>query len=649
MKKSLLILVLLFSANICTAQVLKKIGQKVKDNVGWRAERRAGQEIDRALDSLLRGKKKEEKKEQKSSDTKAQPSGSEDAPTKGSPNNSPVKKTTTAAKESEPDETATTSVGEGFITLYLSTPITTRGLFVNIWGESIKHGNWKSVALRVQGPDVDEKATVTLAEDGKWAIRWDKLPTDGEYFITASSSDGKMSTKTRLWVMDWTDTRDENGSLIEETGKAFNRLKEKADAVKGMIGRKDAALLEEKIRDVKDNLDALHKLANSLTTAKQKVGDLLKSGKALPLSLATHLTELNKNITTKTEEVKKLAELQKHEAAGNTVCEYIALVNEACAAFSTLTNFWTLSVRALIKNITLDKGVPKVVETANNGRAPADMEWGAKEASKIYATSLFDAEGLNSKLGKAGFAGDVVQFASDVLLKVHCGIYKGKLTHSYRLISRNIKYAVWWDYAVESEAAITLRYPKNYSGTVIKMKGNIEGNATRFKFFADPKLNPSYIEFEKTGEIKTQMVRSYTPVALSVASSLHDELGFGAVARGIATPGYFNIPFDAEYDTDTEKIKIILNNAIIDFTDAVMNRQFFIQWVKGLPKLRMMDYPINKARLTINGSMLDDAEFEMQRDSKGNLFFNDTKKRNIGTEKNSRQHFLRTTINARKE
>ena len=166
---------------------------------------------------------------------------------------------------------------------------------------------------------------------------------------------------------------------------------------------------------------------------------------------------------------------------------------------------------------------------------------------------------------------------------------------------RNIKRSIWWDYTVESEAAITLRYPKSQSGSVIKMKGNIEGNATRFKFFADPKLNPSYIEFEKTGEFKTQMVKSYTPVALSVASSLHDELGFGAVARGVVTPGYFNIPFDAEYDTDKDKIKIFINEAIWDFTEAVFNRQFFIQWVKGLPKLRMMDYPINKVRLTING------------------------------------------------
>lgn len=631
-------------------QIIKKIGKKINDNIGWRAERRINQEIDKKLDSLWqKPKKKQNNKEQKKSEDKTQNSTNN--------NPTPVLKTkegalntkTSLTKEPNLNQDASSANGEGFITIALSTPITTKGLFVTISGESIKHEKWNKVALQIKGPDVDEKTSVTLNEEGKYSIRWDKLPNDGDYTIIATSSDGKVSASAKLWVMDWTEPKDENQKLIEETDKAFDKLEEKADAVKGMIGRKDAAALDSKIKKAKENLDALHKLLNSLKTAKQNVGQLLKSGKGLPASLATHLTELNKSVAGKADEVKKLSAMAAHQPADNTVCEYITMVNEACAAFSTVTNFWTLSIKTLIKNITLDKGVPKGVETVNKGRASDDMEWSAKEASKVYATSLFDAEGLNSVMGKVGFAGDVVQFATDVLLKVHCGIYKGKLTHSYRLISRNIRRSIWLDYTVESEAAITLRYPKSNSGNVIKMKGNIEGNATKFKFYADPKLNPSYIEFENKGEYKTQVLKSYTPISLSFASSLHDELGFGAVARGLATPAYFNIPFDAEYDTDANKIKIFINEAIWDFTEAVFNRQFFIQWVKGLPKLRMMDYPINKARLTINGSMLDDFEFDMDKDSRGNPFFKANIKRNIGNEMNSREHFLRTMITAKKE
>ncbi len=117
---------------------------------------------------------------------------------------------------------------------------------------------------------------------------------------------------------------------------------------------------------------------------------------------------------------------------------------------------------------------------------------------------------LSNKLDKAGFAGDMIQFATDVLLKVHCGNFKGTLTHSYRLISSNVTDIAWLDYTVESEAALTLRYPKSSSGSVIKMKGNIEGNATKFKFFADPRENPSYKEYDKAGQFKTMMLKSYT-------------------------------------------------------------------------------------------------------------------------------------------
>ena len=153
--------------------------------------------------------------------------------------------------------------------------------------------------------------------------------------------------------------KDENQQLIESTGEAFNRLKEKAEGVKNMIGSKEAAMLESKIKEAKENLDALHKMLNSFKSAKQKVGGLLKSGKGLPASLATHLTELNKSVACKVTEVKKLSEMTEHKAADNSVCEYITMVNEACAAFSTITNFWTLSLKAVLLNITLDKRCSK--------------------------------------------------------------------------------------------------------------------------------------------------------------------------------------------------------------------------------------------------------------------------------------------------
>ena len=227
MKRICFILLFAISANLCYAQVLKKIGRKVKDNVGWRAERRLGQELDKGIDSILRGKRKGEKADQRKPDAKPKtPTGDIE------PGQAPIHSKTSVTKEPKGDQNASYAAGEGFITLFLSTPVTTRGLSVDLYGESIKHDKWKEVALRVEGPDVDEKLIAALTAEGKYAVHWTRLPTDGEYTITATSSDGKMIAKERLWVMDWTEPEDENKSLIEESGKAFERLKEKADAVK---------------------------------------------------------------------------------------------------------------------------------------------------------------------------------------------------------------------------------------------------------------------------------------------------------------------------------------------------------------------------------------------------------------------------------
>ena len=87
------------------------------------------------------------------------------------------------------------------------------------------------------------------------------------------------------------------------------------------------------------------------------------------------------------------------------------------------------------------------------------------------------------------------------------------------------------------------------------MKGNIEGNATEFKFFQDVEQMDDFKEQMK-GRAKLTPIQLYKPLAVSFASSKKDELGFGAAARGIATPAYFNIPVDAEYDTEAETIKI---------------------------------------------------------------------------------------------
>jgi hypothetical protein len=327
------------------------------------------------------------------------------------------------------------------------------------------------------------------------------------------------------------------------------------------------------------------------------------------------------------------------------------MLNEACAAFSTFTNVWAKTMSSRIQNIILDKAVPKAASEAQGAvgiSAPADFP--VKEATKIYATSKFDAKSLTEKLGKAGIAGDILQFATEVLLKIYCEVFTGHFTHGYTIDFRNGKGETWWNYGVSMEATLTLRYPKkNISGTVIKMKGNLEGNATNFTFFEDIAKEDEFQEGSQ-GKLEVVPIKSFTPLAVSVATSERDILGFGAIARGLATPAYFNIVIDAEYDVDANTIKISVDDALVDFMPWVANQFVFILYGGDLiPWIKKMTFPIHKARLTINGVLKDQNEFPVKKDAKGNLSFEGKGSRHIGDATTVRETELKFTLSGKKE
>jgi hypothetical protein len=99
-----------------------------------------------------------------------------------------------------------------------------------------------------------------------------------------------------------------------------------------------------------------------------------------------------------------------------------------------------------------------------------------------------------------------------------------------------------------------LRYPKTAEqGNMAKMKGNIEGNATDFKFFSDANKKDDFKQQSK-GRNFAKISFFIKPLFVPFATSKKDVVGFGVAARAVATPAYFNIPVDAEYNRNTKKI-----------------------------------------------------------------------------------------------
>ncbi|HET6722677.1 MAG TPA: hypothetical protein VFH07_08005 [Chitinophagaceae bacterium] len=630
MKITYFIFLCLCTGNICHSQILKKVLNDAKNQAEWKVRSKATQKTDQAIDSLLAPQQKKEERKSTSKQTQ-------------------VKQSTTGTSTTSSNEESST-IGEGFISLSLSATEVFRGGTVIVTGTSVKYGSLQNIVMTVKGPETDEKEDVKLYDNGSYAIGWDAEQA-GEFTITVKSSDGKDQKSAKVKVYD-IDVMDDLWVRDDEklTHKTYDKLKAEAERVESLLAEKDKAELEQEMVRVKKNVDAVLKLYNDLANAAAGLGNIIKKGSSLSPNLYDNLSQLNDKLNEQQAQMQKMYDAANHEPYDNTVCEYLVMLNEACAAFSTFTNIWSKSVATILKNIVLDKATPKAVEVAND-KAGANMgDLGAvdKTAGKLFATAQLDAEGLFGKLSTASFTGDIMQFATDGLMKKYCGVFKGELNHDYKITYRNSAGATWWAYSYKTESAVTFRYPKTNSGKIIKMKGNIEGNATEFKFFQDVEQMDDFKEQMK-GRAKLTPIQLYKPLAVPFASSKKDELGFGAAARGIATPAYFNIPVDAEYDTEAETIKIFLNDPIIDFTPMVKYTYGYIAIAAGIPLVTRVDFPINKARLTLNAVVSRSNELTVSKDAKNNLTVKGSGDRHIGTSSSETEHEISYTVTAKND
>ncbi|HEX7846342.1 MAG TPA: hypothetical protein VF476_11130 [Chitinophagaceae bacterium] len=620
----------LLTGTICHSQILKKVLKDAKNEAESKVRSKARQKTSDALDSLLTPSREEGKKS-KQKQPSSQPSGSAGASSNGGGEGS--------------------TMGEGFISMYVSSNQVFKGGMILVTGTSVKYGELKNVELRVKGPDTDETDMITLNQNGTYTVGWTAEQT-GEFTLTVKSSDGKDQKSDKVVVYD-IEVIDsllvmEN---IEWTHKTYDKLKEEADRVKTQIGDRDDAELEKKLNVTKKNVDAVLKLFTEIQKAAGGLEKTLKKGAPLPPNLANNLSQLNDRLKEQAKQMKQVYESTSRQPYDNTICEYLVMLNEACAAFSTFTNVWSKSVATILKNVVLDKATPKAVEMANE-KAGANMgDYGAadKAAGKLFATAQLDAEGLYGKLSAASFTGDIAQFATDVLMKKYCGLFKGELSHKYTIIYRNSTNVIWWQYSYTTKAAVTFRYPKSSSGNIIRMKGNIEGNATSFRFSEDIEQEDEFREKMKS-RARLYHVPIIQPVSVPFSTAQQDGLGFGAVARGVGTPAYFNIPVDAEYNTDAETIKLSLNEAIVDFSPLVKYTYGFVAIIYGVaPLVTRVDFPINKAKLTLNAVVSRNNLLTVTKSGANNLVVKGDGERHIGSESDAIEHKISYTLTARND
>lgn len=633
MKHILFSCLLIISCIACHSQILKKVLNDAKNQAEWKVRSKTIQKTDQAIDSLLSPSQKSDKKSSE----------------KNTPSGTGATDQTASSKSSSGESSDEMTMGEGFVQFSLSADEVFKGGTVVVNGTSVKYGELKQVTMEVKGGGDTETEKLSLFGNGSFSTAW-QSEKSGLFTITIISSDGKerKSKQVKVVEMELIDWCNEN---IDETERALDKLKKEGARVKQSIGSSDRQELDKEIKEVEEKAAAAIKLFNSLNVAIRELAKQTKRGLVMPPELVDNLSQLNDKLSAHEQEMERINKAADHEPYDNTICEYLVMLNEACAAFSTFTNVWSKSVATILKNVVLDKAVPKAVETANNkaGGNPGDLGAADKAAGKIFATAKADAEGLFGKISAASFAGDITQFATDVLMKKYCGVFKGELSHTYTIIYRNSAGRIWWQYSYTTNSAVTFRYPKSSNGSIIKMKGNIEGNATSFRFTEDIEWEDEFNAKMKS-RAKLIHVPLYQPPSVPFSSAQNDGLGFGAIARGVATPAYFNIPVDADFNTDDNTIQLFLNEPLIDFTSMVKYTYGYVAFVAGgIPLVTRVDFPINKAKLTLNAVVSQNNQLTVTKDAKNNLFVKGGGDRHIGSETGPIEHKIIYSLTAKND
>ncbi|MEO7043880.1 MAG: hypothetical protein ABI091_01145, partial [Ferruginibacter sp.] len=430
--------------------------------------------------------------------------------------------------------------------------------------------------------------------------------------------------------------------------KASDKLKEDIDKVKTTLASKDADALQKKMDDFTGKKDQFLKQLDGLAAAGKGVGEVEKKYGGLPSSTLKNLSDMTDVISTQTNQVEKAIDATDHKAYDNSVCEYLVMVSEACAAFSTFSNFEG-DLSKVIKSIAGDKVGRAVAGYGASSALGSDAAGkAAGECASLYVGAETESKALVTKFNYASFGGDIVQMCSDGLLKRYCTVLSGELNEKYECKYRNAEKNVWWDYTYTTGATINLRFPKHSSGgNIQKMKGNIEGNATKFTIFQDAQEIDDYKKAMKGREVLTKFysVCLHSPASVPFTAADADKnVGFGAVARSMVTPACFNIPIDADYDLVQKKLTIYVNDALVDFSPAVCYIYGYIVIAAGIPLVTRVNYPINSVKLTLGKVIKENKTFNVEEDAKNNIFINGKGDTKIGDASSDAEHLISFTF-----
>jgi len=380
----------------------------------------------------------------------------------------------------------------------------------------------------------------------------------GKYKATAFSPDKLKSASAEFEVaLNWN-----SKSEIENTKKELDKT---VAAIESSISdiSKDPALpnddktkIQEKWKKAKSGIDtyktALSELQDGMDKIKKATDKYPKFGQEIRIQ--ERAGEIYSELEDQTEKLKAIKDrMSNDKLKGEDVCGRLFALSEGCAMFSTMMNFKSTSIVAILKNIAIDKAWPEFYKTISHEKGVDEINFAVVQAGKAVASSEGKIASLKSADYGAGVAGDLTQFITDQVRKKICMEYTSPLSGEYSLqFKNNGKQYLYYKYQYAGK--ISLMAQKEKAGKEgANFSGYLEANINNVDFTDDIWAVEDKSQWREIYYRRLKMI--VVPADLT-----KNDPGFGVMARQ-AMPGAFYFPI---------KGRIIEGKMVIELLPAML-------------------------------------------------------------------------------
>ena len=235
-----------------------------------------------------------------------------------------------------------------------------------------------------------------------------------------------------------------------------------------------------------------------------------------------------------------------------------------------------------------------VGETPQSVRSSDGYKFTVLEMKKLAPKVVGDgADVIQQFLNVAALVTDVATYANNNFFARYCQKFVGTFsaTMKAKFYAAGHEQNDWWNYGTSIKGKITLRYPKDATGTV-PLSGQFEGGATNF----------TYDESVWTNSDVHKLAPGSSLVGKKDTAPVPADSGQGGVLASLASPTSFYIPVSGSYANG--KVSFHLEDARTDFVDSyVKGHTFYVvlsQYTLGLPVMGHFSLPYQNAHFILN-------------------------------------------------